>query len=458
MAKTIRESPLWDEIQDVMKNGSKAIQYHWTAVLRAKEIEYDTICVLSVDNDRNFHGRYADHMFVEVAVQPGTFYADIFPHNDTLEIILTRTPKFIAGSTETPDEAPMVQTYRASIVNPKNPLVTMKQDFGDNKEAMNLSDVARVTFQVFDHALEQLMMKTVNQGATRSRPGGLARWILTNLSKDIEVDDEYKITGVSIVDYSNQEPRPLVRVPAGTRFVDAPLYLHEHEGGIYSAGMGYYLHGRAWYMYPSYDVTRFNTARPKLTVIAVPADKLPGVERTFMRDNTHTTIIATGGIEYLDPTEGQKLSEGNGVRYNDSRNVMEAYGEVEGNKLKVDNSLNTTEYVTEQRENGLNNVQTGARKFTSNPFVESSLLAKRNGAYVQVVWENSSVDMIEPNMPVRYMYVQGGDVKEAMGTLAQAHMIVEPTQQGITFGSHVQKTILTIFIGSKLDWAQVTNE
>lgn len=453
----LQDTLLWEEVKEVLSDKEPIRHYYWSATVHAGDKEVVPFRLLSLEVDRQYGKNVADVLILELAMTAGQFHHDLFKNKDDLTLTFKRTPVSSMNNAAPPEDAILMETVRAILITTASEVMAPSREGASDRDVQDTTGIVTVRMQLLDMALEQLMSKTVSLVATRSRAGGVARWILTNLSKDIEVKDEYAIQGVKMQEMDNEE-RSTVVVRDKTKFLDAPTMLHEQYGGIYSAGFSCYLQAHYWYMYARYDVTKFKDGRPTLTLISVPENKLPSVEKTYRMQGQDLIVLITGGLRYHDNSEAMQFNHGNGTSFTDSRNMMEAFGEVEGNKLKIDRSLNNTAYVGETKKSGNNNVQVGRSRITSNPFVESGLVAERQGSYLQGIWQHSDHTLLFPGMQVKYLYLKDNQVQEAFGILEAAQTFVEPTEQGLTFTRHASNTALTVFLGSKLNWSEVDKE
>jgi hypothetical protein len=186
-----------------------------------------------------------------------------------------------------------------------------------------------------------------------------------------------------------------------------------------------------------------------MTVVNVPKNKLPGIERTYRDDGRNLMVIATGEVQLRDDSEVQQLNLGNGVRFAQAKGFMNgSMVETHGNKAVAQRGKNTSEFVADQRKTGNNNVQLSTNPINANPYVEYSRLARRQGSLFTFTWENSRPDLIYPGMMVKILYMQDGDIKEVYGTALKAHHYIQLRGQGSTSTRYVCQTVLAVFIQS----------
>lgn len=449
----IESSLLWDEVMKIKNSGAQPVNYFWSCTIHCGDIDVVPQRLLSVELDRYYGKRVGDIIVIEVAVGAGDYNMTMFKNKANLTVTLQRTPTSTMDNAVLPPDDIEVQTFRGVLVNDTSEVLTPAREFNDDINAMNAAGIVKVELQLLDLAMEQLMSKSISLGVRSGTAGGMTRYILTKLSREIDVKAEYAIQGVQMATIDNSEPRA-IQLKTDTMFLDAPTLLHEQHGGIYSAGFAFYLQRGWWYCWPRWDVTKFGGGRPTLTIIGIPDQKLPSIERTYRLVGESLIVLLTGGLKYMDGSTSLKYDKGNGTRFVDSRSIMTDAIDVEGNKLVLDRSLTTTEYVGEKRDTGLENVRTGASRITSNSFVEAGLVTERQGSYIQGIWQNSEYGYLYPGMPVKYLYLLDGEVQEAFGVLDSAQTYIEPIEEGLTFTRHRTNTALTAFLGARLDWSK----
>jgi hypothetical protein len=269
--------------------------------------------------------------------------------------------------------------------------------------------------------------------------------VMTNEIKKIKVDAKRLPKGIDIVPDTNPNKRDHVILPHGLKLVQLPEYVHRKCGGIYTSGFGYYYQNDHWYLYPCYDTTRFNKTNRKITIINVPPNKFPSIERTYRKNGNNIVILATGEVKYRDDSEVQQLNAGNGVRFAYANTFLQKYSNVGGNKAKVNRVDNNTEVISINRANGNNNIPLSNESITANSYEEYSKLARRQGSVIALVWENSLPELISPGMMVKIMYLNNGNIKEVYGVILKAHHYVQTKGVGLTDGRYVTRTAISVF-------------
>jgi hypothetical protein len=322
------------------------------------------------------------------------------------------------------------------------------------REQGDISDMMTVKFQLIDQALEQIRMMSVGGLFRDTPPGELLRYLLTELSKDVKVDESNRVQGVQMVEAHNPEPQKHLVLPHGLPFVELPDFIAKRCAAFYRAGLGVYLQNHVWYVYPLYDSSRFDNEVKTLTLINIPSLAMPATERTFRLTPNQVFALVTGEVRYRDPSEQRQLNQGNGVRFTDARNVMNGFSESQGGRTQVLRAANNHEYVSQERKSGLNNVHVSSTAITGNVFHELSKMAARSGAILECIWNSSDPSKIFPGMPARYIYEVQGQVYEGKGTVLQAHHFVAMHGQGFSSRRHDTHTRLVVHLEGTVDWEQ----
>ena len=441
-------SSLYPEVLRVLQSGSNPVHFTWHAIIHVNQLRLDfpVLKVIEVDTVSDFELNYTDDLRVRVLIPAGTFATQIYPYQDSLDITLFQYPL-----SETSDASDNTQTvaamrYQATLDDQGNPMIQANARTNVTQEALDLTQLLEVSFQLIDKSLEQLRMASVGGRWLQIKPEDFIKAAMTQFSQNVKVDEDLKVKGVDMVPASNQNVRDHIAIPHGTKLLDVPEYVQERCGGIYSAGLGCYLRNKIWYIYPCYDTTRYSQAVKSATVILLPQNRFSNLERTYRLDGDHLVILATGDVQFRGDSTPQQLNYGNGVRFTDASKVMEGFALTKDNKTVVARGNNTNEFVSVARPNGLNNVQLANNPITANPFSQASKLARRNGSVIAFNWENSNDSLLTPSMMVNVLYFENDQVKSLTGVLLKTHTHVAMNGVGVTSSRYISRTGMSCFV------------
>lgn len=447
----IENSSLYREITTIINSGGKPVHYHYTAKIHVDNETYLPLKILSCDLLEDYEMNYSDEFVITLAIPGGTYVKRIYPFKDKIDITISRIPIYEVGDSKDENAEIQSERYTATLIDKGNPLVEANGMNTATEDNLNLTNIFDISFQLVNKALEQMRMLTVGGIYRNTIPANVVKTILTNESKKVIVDNARLPIGVDMVDANNTQLRDHVIIPHGTKLISLPEYVHHKCGGIYSAGIGYYFKKDHWYIYPCYDVTRFNKSVRKLTIINVPRNKFPDIERTYRLDGKNLVVMANGEVSLRDETDVQQLNLGNGVRFSDADKYMGNYATTKNNKTTVNRGTNNTEAISSGRQNGNNNVQTSNNPITSNPYLEFSKMSRRQGSILTMVWENSKSELLEPGMMVRMLYLDNDDVKDVYGVLLKSHTYIHPKGTGMMDSRFRSNTAMVFFIQRMLN-------
>lgn len=448
----LEDTGLKTEIDAIIALGPKPVHNDWTCQFTAGEDVLSPLKILGIDIERLYNEQYGDRIFLEVAFGMGTYNHRLYPFRDNLMVTLIRTPTEELGVEERPDDEVVVKTYRAVLIQGRSETLENNGPAAESEEAGNLTDIRAVRFQLVDPALEQIRLRTVGGVYRRVTTLDVLRQVLTQASAELEVEEEFAIKGVDAYPADNTQLRDHVIIPHGTPLVEVPFHLQEHAGGIYNAGLGYYLQDGIWYVYPEWRLDRFASTPRTLTVINIPANRFPNLERTYRTTANQVVVLSTGEVVHGDSSEALQQNQGNGVRFTDATKVMEGFSTTTNNRTRIQRRDNNTEYVAHERKTGLNNTPVAPEGQSANPFSQASRLARRKGSFLQVQWENSEWGLLYPGMPVKFLYYENNVVRESEGVLVQTQHFIQATHPGLVTGGYGTTSVLTLFVGNDFEW------
>ena len=439
----IENTPIQDEIDAIIRKGTNPVNSQWRCVVETPDEYVEPLKFFSIDIDRRYDEHFADYVLVDMVLPLGAFNHRIMPFKDDLHLRIARYPLPEQG--EEIDEEIMNRRYRAIINFDSIDILASTNVPANTEQGGDLGDMIRVEFQLVDVALEQVRIHEVGGIYRDTKPGDVVRYILTALSKQLKLPSEDKIRGVDMVKADNQHIYSHVIIPHGMRPMDVPAYVQENWGGIYNAGIGCYLQEGLWYLWPEFNVQRFNKEKKTLTVYNIPPNRYRGIERTWRTTDYQVIIIATGESKHLDRSYHQQLNKGNAVRFTAGDRVWDGFGLTQNNKHYVNRPQNNTEHEPIEKKN-YHVAPVSAVRISNNSFWQSSVVARRQGSFLTTTWENSEPEMIYPGMPVKFIYMDDNEVKEREGVVIRVHHYIHDDRKGPVAGRHICNSALTLFI------------
>lgn len=442
----IEDSSLYREVQAIVNDTAKPVHYAWQAQIHVGNNTYTPLKVLSIDFVCDYELKYADDIILTVSIPGGTYAKQIYPNKSNIDITLLKQPLTEAGDIIDPNQTPQSERYTATLIDKGNPMLEANGMNTPTEDTLNMTNIFEVQFQLVNKALEQLRMIAVGGIYRNCTVGDVITGIMTKESTQVKVDGVRMPQGVNMVPANNTAKRDHVIIPQGIKLVNVPEYVQRQCGGVYSAGLGYYLQGDYWYVYPCYDPTRATSTSNTLTLINVPQNKFPGIERTYRLNGNNVIAMATGQVSFKDDADVQQLNHGNGTRFADATKVMESFTTTVNNKTIMSRGANNSEFTSVTRPNGNNNVPVSNQPINANPYLQFSQLARRNGSFLHLVWENSDPTKLFPGMVVQLLYLNESTVSTVSGVVLKVHHYVHLKEKGFTATRHTCNTALSLFV------------
>ena len=443
------ESALLNELALISSEPPNQIAYAFKLTIHANGIDHDVLYVNDVGLLRHYEQGYGDQLRVSATLTEGVYVHDIIPFKNNLEGTLTRIP--LAQSLQhnvNVSKSQEVYRYKVVLYDGSNPTAAANSPIAQDKQSMDRASIVTVDFQLLDPVIERIRLLTVGGTCRKSYGAKVIRVLLSRYSKTNELDATYALRGVDIAPNFNETIYENIPIPHGTKVVDMPHVVNELTGGIYSTGFHYYFQMGMWYLYPLYDVKRFESSQDTLTILNVPTNRMPGIENSYRKTATQLIVIATGETKLIDDSEKLQLNYGNGVRFLNANNVMRNYAKVENNKAIIDRTKIMGEAVVNERPSGDNLIVNADVRITASLYLEYSKLARRMGSIVQHQWENSDDKYLYPGMPTKLMYMKNDTAIEVTGVLIGAETNYSVTNRDPVTKRFTSTTALTVFIDS----------
>lgn len=438
---------LYQDAVAITQNSSETIYTYITCEIIIGGFTVTPLKVTNFDIVQDFEDGYSDEINITVLMGAGDYDRYIYPFRDNLEMVVYTQP--VSGVSGTPIASLIKESakYRAVPHNVKSNVVSANVDIAENKDELNKGNIKPYTFQLLDLNIEQLKSKSAGSAISRKcKVSELIRTVLGKASASVEVDDSVAIKGVELVEPNNTKERDHVVIPQPCKFVN---YIDELQNrvGIYSAGVGFYLSERLWWVWPLYDITRYETAKYRLDICCLPPNRFPGSDKTWLWTGNTLAVVSSSEANYSDFSDQLQLSAGNGVRFGKASTVMDGWANNNKNTMSVKRQDNNNEFVTNSRKTGVNNMVSGSQPFTDNIYREMSVLAKRQGAVMQLGWNFSAPRLLNPGQAVRLRYVEGNNVRTLYGVVLKAEHFSTTRDKLMASNIHTTNTILTLFLG-----------
>jgi hypothetical protein len=444
----IDSTPLDFDIQRVLTSSFTPNFYSYTGQFKIGSATYDVIKITDIDDHLDFEMNFGAVKIVRVVMMLGDYTTKIYPAKGNLEFIL-KTELLNPTSYDKSDAAGSVtvETFNVSIDPKARPF--MSED--NNTEAtsstvQNLIDFVSLDIQLKPKLLDDVSKVTVGGNHTNTTTSDVIKNAITFHCGRLDLDDNLKLLGVNMHPSASTDKLAQVVVDHGVMLSDLADYVHKKAGGVFPTGMAQFIHNRVWHVYPPYDTAGFDDAKKKLIIISVPAKRFPQVEKTYLTQNGITTILSTGNKKIQSDKSQIQDNAGNGVMFADANQMVAGFSKGGNNTALVQRSKNNSEFVGEQASNGKNNVRMSPEGITANPYLATSRLARGQGHFYTLEWENADPTIIEPNLNVKIQFLNEGEVKEVNGVLVKAHAQTKMNGVGLLANGFRSFIALVIFV------------
>ena len=438
---SILETIMNEEIKAVSNSPAQVVTYNYKITLHTPNMDVPALMVSSVNLLRDYYTRFGDVISLQASFPLGEVIHEILPNHTELEITIIKIPLHTSSNYNVVEEkGNTVTRYTAKLYDMKNSLIEGKALQAQSRSEASKGDMMALDFQLISPILENLRVKTFGTVIRDVKPITAIKTVLMYSCPDAE--------GVTVEPgYLDSEQKHIV-IPHLTRVVDMPKRVDKTVGGLYPTGFRYYMQYQMWYIYSPYNVDYFHTAERTMTIINLPRNKLAEMEVTFRLTPTQLILLGTGDSTHFDQSETALQNLGNGFRYVDSSAVLEAFGNIELNKLKIVKAANVVEATVGAAARKVNNAPEVQKRVSQSYNLEYAEVMRRAGSILQVQWEGSEVEYIMPGMPIRYMYMDSGFAKEIYGRILSTETKTRQTNHSVTQRIFTNDTVLTIFVAN----------
>lgn len=423
---------LYPDVEEIIYSGKKKVLFDFKAMVHTEVEEFEIWNLESLDIVRDYVYRVGDQVRIIFQLPLGDYINRLYPYRDNLEVTVKRITLEEHSNERMKNEKIIKTRYKAVFLVKENPPVPSTELDSVDAFSLNTMEMARVTLELYDRSLEPLRVKTVSGVVKDEKYEDVIRALVGGGSLKVLVDGKPSIDGIDIVEPDNKEKRKFTVFPDGTLLTSIPTFLQEREGGVYDGGIGTYLQvykeKKFWFVYPLFDIRRYDKEEAKVIFYEVPHQRFPQIERTFNQDGEVIKIACTGQKKYEDTGEVSYMNQGSGYRMPDARAYMAKPVEMTADGPKGNRKRVFHEVVTKDRTDNLNFAPILKTGPSMNPFAQRARVLARTMASVNVVWENSDHELIYPGMPCKYTFLSQDKVKSLKGSILRAHTLI--TKQG----------------------------
>lgn len=349
--------------------------------------------VLNIDIERDFAKAIGDDGVIEISCSLGDYQRHLLPNVENLFIEITRTYIGETDDTDLIGVKPVVSRYRAYLRQTDDPsqqgLPAMDAD----------QTIVEVTLDITAPNNELIRMTKVGGIYEDVKLTDLLKFIYHEVSNSAELPREDLSLGAEAVVANNDITMDYVIIEDDTELINLPQYLNKYCGGIYNFDISCYFHNRRWFIFPTYDTSRYATAKHTVDFYIAPPNHMPGTTRTWRQVEKKVEIIITGETKQKDNRNVDSLVSGNGVKFGKASQVFEDWSTTTKNLPTVNSADNDARFVVKEHGSELQTFRN--IPFTDNVAHVLTELVPLTGYRLLLIWENARPDALTPGSAVR---------------------------------------------------------
>lgn len=447
----IKNKALWLDIEDIIypkkDEGPRENSYTHRLVIHTPTEDVEVYKFDTLDISRDYVKNISEFILARCYLTMGVYLQKVAQYREILEASWYKIPVRSDNGAVRTDKNRTVRRYRAIFRTDLNKIDSGTEAGMLSASAKDVTGVAQIFLELHSREFEVLMVKTTSGTFQNKQYEDLLRGIIVSESEKITIAGKPVLNAIDIYPADNKKANKCTIIPSLTPIVNLPTYLQEQMNGMYAYGIGtfiqYYRGKTTWYVYPLYNVNRFEEDIYKAVFYSLPANIYSGIDRTYVENGKTLKVAVSGQKLYKDNGELGMINDGAGIRMSDQSAMMKKPWTIDGDKgpKGVSNKLNN-EFIVKNRSDGLNFAKYRKNDSTSNPFHESSRIAFHQTAQVDLEWQNGDIDLLYPGMPIKYVFIEEGNRREIKGVLLNAYSVTANQSQTIGGSGHFMTTVV----------------
>lgn len=447
----IESTPIWSDVQDILNSNFTSIDEEIKILIHTEKEDFTVIKLLSLDISRNYNSHIGDVIFIDFVIGLGDYVYRLLPYIENMEVSIKTVKLTPIANKKKTDTKIIVDRYKALFDYKSNPNFSIGEMKRIDSETLNKADLVTVKLQLLDRSVETFRIKQVRGIYSNVTQHQLLHSLISGESRKILIDGKPCLDALDIKEPSNTQKRAHVVIQDGVNLASLPTYLQEKEGGVYNAGIGSYIqrydNKKTMFVFPLYDVNRFDTKDVRCIFYIIPKNKLPGVEKTILRKGDTYHILITNDVKIKDAAEIDLMESGVGFRMSDAKAFMKKPVQItEDGPVALRSNLNY-EVSLFDRGDGLNYAPVSKDHISSNPFTKYSQILLKTLSRIDMAWENADCSIIYPGMPCMVTMMDNDKLVKIKGIIQGTHSF--KNLQGTAVTGRVYKTIAGITVLSE---------
>lgn len=438
-----------EEYNKIVTGTQYSVKYDIQCKIHTPNETLDALFVMDFSLLRDYLNNFSDILTITPVFGSGTVTQSIMPYGESIEATVTlkpliNVPDYVKSTVDKIKE----YRFKAILFDDGVSVIESNQLSDASRKQKDIEDITAVKLQLVNPLQINLRNKTMGCVIRGTDPMTAIRAILTKYSLDAGLETQHVVKGVHVARGHTTKVREHIVIPHNTPIIRLPMVVDRLVGGLYPTGFQYYLQKDMWYLFSPFNTKAFSTSQNTLTVINVTKDKLAQLEKTFRITPTQIILLSTGEVKFKRHSYKKEINESMGTRYIDASRVMDNFGTNVGNKFVVNRKDNMNEYTLSKDPKAI--VKESKTKITTAHNTERSMMAYKNGAILQFIWENGVDDLIVPGMPVRFIYMDGLEPKQVYGAVCALESSYITESVGVIQRKFSNKAVISCFVEDKI--------
>ncbi len=416
---SVTDSTIYSDLLQLAKSPGNAVVWSYDITVKVNGVAIKETESQEINAFYDFKTRYYSDMFLFIQVTVSDYQTLMAnPQSITVEIVRTLTNP----NTGVPGDVKQhYGTYLGYITDPEDTEIMALRHSGKDERAGD-SSYMEIILNLIEPYIADYRLADIGGVYKNTTVENLLRCVMgyglgTSANRVLLESPGYiGLKGVDVVTPDNQRVYQHIVIPNGTRIIHVPKYLQDHYG-IYTGGLGWHIFNKICYIYPLLKNTEYAKRHKVLTIVNIPTDEIPTLEKTYTHKDDQLYIFSTGESKYVSVSEKVQLNIGNGFRFTRASDLIDLMEETTMNRSVWDAKLTVKTLLIHARPDERQNIRFVDGRITDNPYKHVSKLVAGLGGFLTVSWTSADPALLYPGMQTKIVYKARGRVQSRMGTL-----------------------------------------
>lgn len=385
----------------------------------------------------------ADTLFVSLQVYKSVYLSLLKVNRKMLRFQLISTPNAERGSTSKISPS-KTEYYDAYLTDNTSEAIETRSGKLTGTHIDDLGELKIIDVQLVETGLSEFRLYKI--GGTY-RNSNIYTILQSLMSTPLKALNKKMTTGygVSIVPPDNNTLYYQFPIPSNVGLDNLPGWIQKNWG-VYSTGIGWYLSSGIWHICPLYDVTRYKKETTRMTIINIPRNEMIGNPNSYAKQGSELFLFATGNTKHFDNTDRNLDKTGSGFISGIAGNNLDKFTVSSKGNTTIPPGRNMVSVNFDSRESNIQNIKPTTDLLSSNPWENASKIISKMGNVIKVFWEYSDDTVLEPYMPVRFIYKYLDKPYSLYGVLLSATTDVKTPLESALDERYKSTTELTLYV------------